>query len=202
VSRPSIFDIDPVEFGKAVAPLVREIVRPLKDRISELEIEKNIDAEVINELALCIERVDAIEASGQTKSLSTEGEVTSCGVRGALIDRDGALVLTMTDGSVQNLGRVVGRDGLSLESRELEYVPETHEIVEHWTANGKTREFRYPAGGIHDRGYWRQGSEYGAGDAVTHNGSLWIALRATTAKPCIENREDWRIGARKGRDAK
>jgi hypothetical protein len=117
-------------------------------------------------------------------------------------ETSGSLVFTMTDGSTRNLGCVVGRDGLSVESRELEYVPETHEIVERWTASGKTREFRYPAGGIRDGGYWRQGVEARKHEVMTHAGSAWLALRDTKAKPCHENPEDWRLFARKGRDAK
>lgn len=54
--------------------------------------------------------------------------------------------------------------------------------------------------GLNYRGYWRPGMKATAGDAMTEQGSLWIALRETTAKPCIENANDWCLGARRGRD--
>ena len=219
--------MDPVEFGRSVGSLIRELFDPLKKRVEEIERNKVIDADVIDELAGCLERVDALEATGgkRTKSLGAlkqdadhVGEPDeriaeaiaryfaahpispTRGVATALIDRDGALVLTMTDGSIQKLGRVVGRDGLSVESRELEYVAETHEIIERWSTGGTQKEIRYPAGGIHDGGYWREGMEVRACQAVTHNGTLWLARRTTKAKPCLENKDDWRVAARKGRD--
>jgi hypothetical protein len=124
------------------------------------------------------------------------------GVESAFIDRDGELVLTMTDGTVIKLGKVVGQDGTGLESRELSYDGEKHEIVERWSSGGKLRELRYPAGGIHYVGYWTEGMLVRACSAVTEGGSLWIALRDTKAKPCHENKADWRIAVRKGRDAR
>lgn len=200
---------DPAIFGKVMGTAIKEAVEPLRQRIKELETSKAIDAVALDELANCLERIDALEDGDngkRNKSLDEErdgAEAPACrGIASALIDRDGDLVLTMTDGSAQKVGRVVGRDGLSLESRELRYVAETHEIVESWTVAGAKREFRYPAGGICDRGYWSEGMEVLAGQAVTHNGSLWIAKCTTRAKPCHENSTEWRIGARKGRDAK
>jgi hypothetical protein len=212
----SVFDLEPRAFGKVVSAIAIEVmqqyIQPMAQAIVDLDSEKRIDAEVIAELAKCLERVDALEAGTtiRQKSLS-EGDGVGApgsiapavrGIQEAIIDREGQLVLTMTDGTIQKLGRVIGQDGLSVESRELEYVPETHEIVERWTANGKTREFRYPAGGIRDGGYWRQGVEARKHEVMTHAGSTWLALRDTKAKPCHENPEDWRLFARKGRDAK
>lgn len=131
------------------------------------------------------------------------------GTAGAMIDREGTLILTMTDGTTEKLGHIVGKDGtngehgkdgLGVESLEREYDAEAHEVVERWTVAGKTKELRYPAGGIRDGGYWRAGMKALAAQAVTHDGTLWIALRDTSAKPCLENKDDWRIAARKGRD--
>jgi hypothetical protein len=73
MSRPSIFDLDPVEFGNAIAPLIQEIIQPLKNRIGELEIEKNIDVEVINELASCLERVGALEKTSGGRGIRFMG---------------------------------------------------------------------------------------------------------------------------------
>jgi hypothetical protein len=124
------------------------------------------------------------------------------GVAGAMIDRDGALQITLTNGDVKNLGPVVGKDGidgLSLDGFELEYLPESHEIAVKAMAAGRVKELRYPAGGIRPGGYWREGTKAQPNEAWVHDGSLWIAKTATAAKP--ESRsEDWIIAARKGRD--
>lgn len=127
------------------------------------------------------------------------------GLAGAMIDRDGALQITLTNGEVKSLGKVVGKDGdhgsdgASFESFELEYLPESHEIAVKATVAGRTKELRYPAGGIRPAGYWREGTKAAAGEAWVHDGSLWIAKSPTAAKP--ESRsDDWIIAARKGRD--
>lgn len=127
------------------------------------------------------------------------------GLAGAMIDRDGALQITLTNGEVKSLGLVVGRngtdgkDGLSLEAFELEYLPESHEIALKATAAGRVKELRYPAGGIRPAGYWREGTRAKAGEAWVNDGSLWIAVKDCQSKPGL-NDEGWIIAARKGRD--
>lgn len=51
------------------------------------------------------------------------------------------------------------------------------------------------------REIYREGQDYDAGDAVTFGGSLWIALRATRAKPG-DGSPDWRLAVKKGRDGR
>lgn len=129
------------------------------------------------------------------------------GMAGAMIDRDGALQITFTNGEVKNLGRVEGKDGrdgkngqdgVSFESFDIEYLPETHEVCVKAGAAGRVKEVRYPAGGIRPAGYWREGTKAVAGEAWVHDGSLWIAVKSTPAKPTTG--DDWIIAARKGRD--
>lgn len=133
------------------------------------------------------------------------------GMADALIDRDGSLVLTMTDGRAKSLGRVVGqdgapgahgRDGLSMTDVTRAYDAESHEVVERWKVDGEAKELRYPAGGIRPGGFWREGMKCVALQAITHDGALWIAKRDTAAKPCTENSDDWQLAARKGRDGR
>lgn len=133
------------------------------------------------------------------------------GLAGAVIDRDGALVVTLTNGEQKNLGPVVGRDGtpgkdgrdgLSMTEVERTYDAEAHEVVERWTVAGEAKELRYPAGGIRPGGFWREGMKCHALQAITHDGALWIAKRDTAARPCLENSDDWQLAARKGRDGR
>lgn len=127
------------------------------------------------------------------------------GLAGAMIDRDGALQITLTNGQVKSLGVVVGKDGkngidgVSFDSFELEYLPESHEMSVKASAGGRTKELRYPAGGIRPAGYWREGTKAQAGEAWVHDGSLWIAVKDCQSKPAT-NDDGWIIAARKGRD--
>lgn len=124
------------------------------------------------------------------------------GMAGAILDRDGCLQITLTNGEVKNLGVVVGKDGkdgLSLESFTMELLEETHEICVKASCAGRTQELRYPAGGIRAAGYWREGTKAKAGEAWVHDGSTWYAKTDTQAKPATSS-EDWLLGARKGRD--
>src|SRR5690606_15488011 len=49
-----------------------------------------------------------------------------------------------------------GKDGRSVEGLTRRYVPESHEIVETWSGPDGQHELRYPAGGIHHKGYWSE----------------------------------------------
>ena len=96
-----------------------------------------------------------------------------------------------------------GKDGLSITDLVREYDASTHEVVETWRVPGSdvAKTLRYPAGGIHYKGYWREGLQVKAGEAWTSEGHMWIAAKDTTTKPGTNN-PDWYLGARKGRDGK
>lgn len=143
-------------------------------------------------------------ATGERGEKGMDGK-DGAGIADTLIDRDGMLVATFTDGRVKSLGRVVGRDGkdgadgVGLAEVEPEYDPEAHEVVLRFGVAGKRKELRYPAGGIKHGGYWREGTRGLPGETWTHAGVAWIAVRATTEKPSRES-ADWLIFANKGRD--
>jgi hypothetical protein len=136
------------------------------------------------------------------KGMDGKDGADGVGAAGAMIDRDGCLILTTTKGEAIKLGNVVGkdgRDGLSVESLDRTYCPDTHEVVERWVAAGQTKELRYPAGGIRHGGYWREGVRARAAETWTHASVAWIAKRDTNDKPSRES-ADWEIFANKGRD--
>lgn len=135
------------------------------------------------------------------------------GLAGALIDKDGRLVVTLTDGALRELGQVVGRDGqdgekgdpgrdgltltdfdtqLSEDGRTLMLVFESDEVK-------VTHELQLPV--MIYRGGFKEGATYVEGDTVTFGGSLWCCSAETTEKP-VEGRDCWRLAARKGRDGK
>lgn len=141
------------------------------------------------------------------ESIKGEPGADGVGLAGAVINRAGELVVTKTNGEAIALGVVVGKDGasgkdgadgLGFDDCDVLYDGERSFTVK-WQNGDRVKEKTFHVPTIIDRGYWREGSEAQAGDAMTHDGTLWIALRDTKAKPARES-EDWRIGARKGRD--
>ena len=135
------------------------------------------------------------------------------GLAGALIDRDGSLVVTLTNGEVKSLGSVVGkdgangadgadgRDGFSLEHFSAERDEDgtiTMKFADQHVS--KTYQFTIPV--VQYRGYWREGRKCAEGHAITHNGSLWIAKRDTCAEPSAKASDDWYLAVLKGRDGR
>lgn len=121
----------------------------------------------------------------------------------------GRLMAVLSNGETRDLGEFVGKDGapgkdgkdgISFEAVEFGYDAEMHEIECRWLDHGARKSMRYPAGGIRQRGYWKQGVEAKAGDTYTHNGNAWVAMRDTKSEPAIHREDDWTILARKGRD--
>lgn len=199
---------DAEKFGEAMGVAIRDAVAPLQQQIIYLtsEIAKKADASAIptpapvvlpDFAALIAEQVKAAVAG-----LELPKPADPVGVAGAMIDRDGALQITLSNGEVKNLGRVEGKDGadgLSLESFDLQYIEETHEVELRAVCGARSKSLRFPAGGIRPAGYWRDGTKAQANEAWVHDGSMYIAKRATSAKPESKS-DDWLIAARRGRD--
>lgn len=126
------------------------------------------------------------------------------GLAGAMIDREGSLLITTSNGEVKNLGRVEGKDGedgLGLDSFEMEYFPESHEIELKATCGNRVKSVKFYAGGIRSGGYWREGKSAKAGEAWAYGGNLWIATRDGTTEEPKAGAKDWYLAARKGKDA-
>lgn len=161
------------DIAEVVAGAVREAAAPLLAKINALEK---------RELLLPEKGDDGI------------------GLADALIDKDGALVLTFSDGRTKTLGLVIGRDGadgLGPEDMKVSRVGERG--VEIALIRGEIEhsfevEFPFPI----YRGVYQDG-EYQAGDLVTWGGSLWHADKATCDKP---GTDDWTLAAKRGRDGK
>lgn len=196
--------------GKDGASVTMDDVRPLLD-----EAVKNIRAEAVQAIETAVKAMP-VPKDGRDGRDGVDGKDGAPGEKGAdgagvadlMVDRDGALVATMTDGRMKNLGVIIGKDGrdgvdgkdgIGLDSFDLEYLDETHEIRVKAACGDRIKEVRFPAGGIRPGGYWREGTKAQAGETWVHDGSLWIAKTATTAKPDTKS-ADWIIAARKGRD--
>ncbi len=133
------------------------------------------------------------------------GKSDPISVRSAIIDRSGSLILTMSDGTTKDLGPVVGKDGdpgndgLGFDDLDVAYDGEKT-ITLTFIQGGRVKEFAFTMPVVIDRGVYRDGSEYKAGDGVTWGGSFWIAQKDTSAKP--DAGEDWRLSVKRGRDGK
>jgi hypothetical protein len=142
------------------------------------------------------------------------------GLAGALIDHEGQLVLTMTDGSVKSLGIIMGkdgrdgdagepgkdgRDGFSLDDFDVAPAGDGRTVVLSFTRGEITEQFEVKFPVPIYRGVWREKDEagnkleYSPGDLVTWGGSLWHCDEKTGEKP---DAGSWRLAVKKGRDGK
>lgn len=138
------------------------------------------------------------------------------GLAGALIDRDGSLVVTLTNGEHKNLGPVVGRDGVDgrdghpgekgadgrdgvdgLSFDEIDLIEGERGLVLRLARGAVVKDLLLPV--VIDRGVWRE-QEYSKGAGVTWAGSFWIAQRNTSDKP--DTSDAWRLAVKRGRDGK
>lgn len=146
------------------------------------------------------------------------------GVKSTLIDGDGVLIITMTDGQIDKVGRVVGRDGADADMSMIERtiadcikkLPPARDgadglgfddldledgddgVFLAFSRGDETKRFRLPV--VADRGVYKALTTYHKGDGVTWGGSYWIARGETSAKPGLD--EAWRLAVKKGRDGR
>lgn len=217
--------IDLEEFGKQIGALIREAVGPLEARIKELETaleaSESLDvAEVVTQVLgrpelktlvdlQAAESVGAYFAENPVQhGKDGENGKDGVGLAGAVIDRDGGLILTLTNGEAKSLGAIVGKDGtdglngkdgIAFDEASGEFIPDRGYVIR--LANGaRSTELVLPY--MRHGGFWSEGKTAVAGESMTHDGALWIAKRQTAAKPCAENSDDWILAARKGRDGR
>lgn len=138
------------------------------------------------------------------------------GLAGAVITRENALVVTLTDGTTRDLGVVVGKsgepgkdgrdgvngrdgvDGLGFDDMDL--VEDERGVFMRFVRGDVTKEFRIPV--PVDRGAFKAGQQYRKGDGVTWGGSFWLATEDTTDKPDGTGVTAWRCAVKRGRDGK
>jgi len=125
------------------------------------------------------------------------------GLAGAMIDRTGALVVTLSDGKMCPLGRVDGKDGdpgLGFDDMSIEQTGERQTTLK-FVRGEQVKTFDLTVPAVIDRGVFKEGQAYTPGDAVTFGGSLWIAQKDTGDKPDGPD-TGWRLAVKKGRDGR
>lgn len=146
------------------------------------------------------------------------------GLAGALITQDGSLAVTLTNGTVQTLGLVVGRDGangrdgldgapgapgrdgrdgmdgLGFDDLTVDYDGE-RTIRCAFVQGDRRREFPpFVLPVAIWRGVYKAGESYQRGDLTTWSGSLWHCGEPTTSQP--GQTKAWTLVAKRGADGK
>jgi hypothetical protein len=135
------------------------------------------------------------------------------GAAGAIIDRDGNLILTLTDGTTRGLGRVVGKDGengkdgdkgepgFSLEDFDSEVKDGGRTLVLSFTAGDIKHTVEHQLDTMIYRQVFKDGETYRPGDTVSFGGGVWHCDAETTARPG-DDAKDWTLAVRRGREGK
>lgn len=186
-----------------VRPLIEEQVRRA---IAAIPVPKDGTSVTIDDVAPMI--VGEIQKRFDAWPKPQDGK-DGIGVMDALIDRDNCLVLTLSNGSTKNLGRIVGRDGkdgapgapgadgVGFDDLTFEYDGE-RTITLKFVKGEQVKDFSVKVPMMIYRGIFSESKEYEAGDCVTWGGSVWVAQRKTTAKP--ETNDDWKLAVKRGKD--
>lgn len=202
---------------------VRSLLEPLvREHVASLPVPKDGASVTVDDMRpLVYEAVTKAVAALPTPK-------DGVGLAGALIDRAGNLVVTLTSGETRELGEVVGRDAdmaviqkaieekvaaiplpkdgkdgrnaFQLEDFEASVMDDGRTIRFAMTAGDTQHAYHLPFPVVIDRGVYREGQKYEQGDAVTWAGSIWIAQKDTEAKP--DAGDGWRLSVKRGRDGK
>ncbi|MDX3929246.1 MAG: hypothetical protein QHC90_26025 [Shinella sp.] len=133
---------------------------------------------------------------------------------GAFIDRDGELVLTLSNGEVRKLGPVIGRDGkdgapgapgrdgFNLEDFDAEVMKDGRTVLLSFDRGDLSYKIELGFPVMIYRGVFKDGQKYERGDTVTWGGSLWHCDVETTSEKPDSAEKHWTLAAKRGRDGK
>lgn len=188
-----------------------EDVRPLLDAaIRQMHSDaKQVVSEAIEALLVPKDGRDGKDGEPGKDGEKGDPGADGVGLAGAMIDREGSLVVTMTNGEVRSLGPVVGKegapgkdglDGLGFDDLEVEQ-DDDGRVTLRFVRGDVKKEFalRFPV--FVDRGTFKEGETYEPGNGVSWGGSFWIAQK-DGALPKPGTGDDWRLAVKKGRDGR
>jgi len=206
--------------GREIADIIKGHVAPWQERIGqlerriiELEARKPIDgkdgkdADPNQVAAQVIKSINQLPWPKDGKD--------GVGLAGAIIDRDGHLIITKTDGGTHNLGIVVGRDGAQgiagkdgapgrdgFGFDDMEAIEDGLKFGHRFRRGDQIKEFWWnkPTLADFDHEVFREGSVYPRGAVVSSEGGLWICKEETKQRPGIG--KAWRLAVKRGKDGK
>lgn len=193
------------DIAEVIADAVKEATAPLLARIDALE-QREAPAPEKGEKG---DKGDPGERGekGEPGEKGADGR-DGVGLADALIDADGRLVLTMTDGTTKALGVVKGADGRDGEPGktftldDFEVVPMDERTIKMGFVYGEVMhsfELEFPVP-IY-RGRFQIGEKYARGDLATWGGHLWHCDEDRGKKP-DEPESGWTLAVKRGRDGK
>jgi hypothetical protein len=190
--------LPPAEKGEPGIVDMDAVARMVADEVAKLP-----PAEKGEPGAVDMDAVAKLIADEVAKLPPAEKGEPGVGLAGALIDRDGTLTLTLSNGEMVPLGLVVGKDGepgLGFEEFDTHYDGERHlKLI--WSRDGLEYIHHLHLPIPIYRGVWQDGQDYERGDTVTWGGSLWHCDAEKSAKK-PDGGTDWRLAAKRGRDGK
>lgn len=135
---------------------------------------------------------------------------------GAVIDRAGNLILTLSDGTTRELGQVVGRDGshglpgkdgapgpagFGLEHFDSEIRDGGRLLVLSFEDGERKHTVEHQLDTMIYRGGFKADTEYQRGDTVSLGGQCYHCNAPTTERP-DSGSDAWTLASRRGRDGK
>lgn len=231
-ANPEAITLDVVE---KLRPVIEEQMAGLE--ISDEKLRNLVDGAVetavkgltfpepptIGDIAPLVEKAvsDAVTALAKTLPEPKDGK-DGAAIVDALVNREGELVLTLSDGRTKNVGKVVGqdadhaglealvrklvdeipkpRDGFGFEDLDMTYDGERGLTII-FERGEHRKEFKYTLPIPIYRGVWKEGS-YLRGDTVTYAGSSWIAQKDDVQSKPDAGEGDWQLSTKRGRDGK
>ncbi len=215
------------QFAEIVALAIKTATAPLLARIQVLEASvKAFEAlpKPQDGHSVTLDELEPLVQAVVTKAVEAlPAPRDGIGVVDALVDRDGHLIQTYSDGHTKDVGPVVGRDPdpehlARLVAEEAAKIPRpkdgrdgTLENLKLVRMNERLLAFQFKdgtpidGGEIRfehplDQGVWRPDQVYVKGDGATFGGSWFIAQRDDPGKP--EVGDGWRLAVKRGRDGK
>lgn len=188
-------DADPEVIRTMVAEAVAEIPRP-----------EPLPAPTLTDLAPMVD--EAVQRAFSGLPAAKDG----VSLAGAIIDRAGNLVVTLSDGTTRELGPVVGKDGdpgrdgepgpagFSLDDFDITR-PDERTMILAFTRGDRTDTYEIGLSAFLDKGVFKDGQDYETGDGVTWGGSYWLAQEATKERPG-EGSTAWRLAVKRGANGK
>lgn len=192
----------------AIAERVKALVMPtIEEAVQAIPVPQDGKSVDMDEVRALLSEMTAETVTRAVEALPRAKDgADGIGIAKLLVDRDGVLNVTKTDGSVDVVGKITGedgkpgRDGFQLEDFDVEATEDPRTMVLTF-AQGEVK-YRYEI----DlpiplyRSVWKEGEEYVRGDMCTWAGSLWHCdVGGTKSKP---DAGDWTLCVKRGRDGK
>jgi hypothetical protein len=207
----------------AIICRVDEGIKRYRDEIGALRVPEDGKSVTIDDVRPLIE--DAVQKAVDKIPVPKDGK-DGADVVNAVIGKDDHLHITLSNGQIKDVGRVVGwdgvdcdfqrvaeqnaatikalfdaqpkpRDGFGFDDLSVEYDGErTITLVFQRGAEKKTFPIVMPV--VLDRGVYVEGKTYARGDSVTWAGSRWIAQKDNVTVKPDDHKGDWLLSVKRG----